>query len=896
MLGLLLGVSGLVVVAGTAGATSTSTGITMTSSGTPPLPTTGNGTSGAGSLTVTLAATLESGAFTLTLHVAATISGTVDWAHYTITTKRIAVVGTPTVHGTRLGIPLGSEQSGLSANIHVSAIEYSTASAVGMAKVTATVASRTASVTNGTFYTHPTPPSMTLSSSASPTQISAGDIGASAATWTLAITGTETGPNGWAKGDEVKVTVMPPGGAHCGTSARMSFWDSPTVTVQSASGVSVTPAVSEKLTSTCGLATPNELVLTFTNTGVFDEATKGSIHIRISGIKYTVGSTATTIGTGDVVVDATYTVTTPASTTVIGVAEAANATITASTPSAGGGTSGGAASGAGTSGGGTGGSTAGMPTVTADLPPVSVLPAASAASISPISITESAPGQLKAGYVCATLGAGAFDTAVQPVISIKSGDGQVNGSVSFQGAAGVGAPTLMFRVSKASTAATTYELSDLAVDAPTARGAVTVSVMQGASAQCSADTGAVGTAAVFSVAGTPVTRVAGSTVDGTAAAELEHQFDANGTACPGTQNSRPVVLATDAGFSDALAASYLAGTLGTGELLTPPGALASVTEQAIEREGITNVYVVGGPLAVSASVVDQIEALPVVACGGGGLAGASGAHVQVTRIFGPTAYGTAEWVAEYPAATDVGSVNLAGAYAGTNQTGGQGRYNVTAGAASAAPSSTGRLPTAILATGRTFQDAESASALSYADHLPVLLTTPTSLSAPAAAALVDLGIRQVIVMGGPDAVSNAVVTALEDRSMSVLRVAGSTYAETAVKLADLELAPASSAMGLGWSPTGTVTVARGDYFSDGIAGAVVAADAVPASTGSSPQPAPLLLTTGPGTVGPYLTAFLVRAGAKGIDDTAAAKVDALTVLGGSDAVTAASVNAMLGDL
>lgn len=375
------------------------------------------------------------------------------------------------------------------------------------------------------------------------------------------------------------------------------------------------------------------------------------------------------------------------------------------------------------------------------------------------------------------------------------------------------------------------------------------------------------------------TRIDGQTPDATAAAELEHQFP-SGT-CPGSAGDRPVVLATDATYPDALSSAYLARSLGTGTLLTPTSALSAPTLAAIKAEGITKVDVVGGPLAVTTGVVQQLESTVATACGGGSL-GAT-VHIEVTRIAGPTQYDTAERIAETPPSSDVGTASFAGAYAGTDASGGTGRYNVTAGTGSAAPSGGASLPTAVVAMGTGFQDAESASTLAYAERFPVLLTTPSSLPPQTVSALQELGIQQVIVMGGQDAVSNGVVSSLEGLGLSVLRIAGQTYSGTSAELASFETASGGGA-GLGWSGTGSVTVARGNGFTDGLAGAVVAADGP-----NSSSPTPLVLTLDPTTVGTALTDFLEVAGRTGIGG---AKVTRLTVLGGPDALTQSAINTM----
>lgn len=380
------------------------------------------------------------------------------------------------------------------------------------------------------------------------------------------------------------------------------------------------------------------------------------------------------------------------------------------------------------------------------------------------------------------------------------------------------------------------------------------------------------------------TRLYGSTPDGTAAKELEHQFTAAAGRCPGPASTRPVVLATDAGYPDALASASLARALGTGTLLTPPAQLSTTTATALRLEGITHVYVVGGPLAVSTGVLATLRATPARPCGG---APGSGADIQVTRVFGQTQYDTAADIAALSAKSDgVGALNLAGAYQGSNPTGGTGRYNTTAGTASSGPSGSGALATAVVATGRGFQDAEAASTFAYAERLPILLTTPVALSSQVSSAVPSLGIRQVVVMGGQLAVSDTVVASLEKLGVSVLRVAGRDATGTSVELADLETAP--SPTGAGWQGTSDVTVARGNGYSDGLAGAVVAADG-PGSAG----PEPLVLTESPTTVGAALAAFLKSAGATGLGGV---RVEHLTVLGGPLAVTTTTVDQMGKDL
>lgn len=658
------------------------------------------------------------------------------------------------------------------------------------------------------------------------------------------------------------ITVEPPSGANCAGNGYLFYSETPSVTVSSATAVSETPVISASLSSTgaCSSVEPNVLKIELTNSGAFDGTSTGEVTIGVSGVRYTVGTTASGLGTGAVAVSVAYSRT---SSRVIDT-DAANAIL-------------------------------GGLSVVADTPPVTVQPDAYDAPISPIGVAAFAPLHLTAGYVCFTLTGSTFDKSSSPSVKVTAGDPTVDESAVFQGTGGTGVSTVQVDVTAESTATAALSVSGLKVDARSTSGPVSVIATAGTSSTCRSDTAPVGSATAFTVAKkTEVTQIYGATADATAAAELEHQFDATGTACPGRVGARPVVLATDARYPDALSSAYLASFLQTGELLTPTTVLSSVTANAIRDEGITNVYVVGGPLAVTTAVVKELESTLAYNCGGASpITAVHPVYLQVTRIYGSTQYDTAQWVAEYPTATGVGTLDVAGAYAGADRTGGTGRYNDTAGSASSAPATSAALPTAIVATGTTFQDAESAGALSYADHLPILLTTPSSLSPEVSSAISDLQIRQVIVMGGQLAVSNDVVTSLTELGVSVLRIAGQNYTDTAVQMADFEMGSATAHTGLGWHGTGRVAVARGNFYTDGLAGAIVAAGM--AHTHSA-EPEPLLLTVDPSTVGQYLTAFLQEAGKTGIDGSPSDIVAGLTILGGPDAVTPDAIDAMTSDL
>jgi putative cell wall-binding protein len=870
-----------------------------------PLPSTGTGVT-AGSLTITLSAagSLTSGA---TLALFATASkGTVHWKSFKVSVSGGISYSSTMSAGNDLNIVLGAKVATLAATISISTIKFTTSSIEGTVAVSPTLNGVTftpPTVSDGTVVqTPPSAPTITLSSNSQP-QLRIGENAGSAGTWALSMSGDLTAGSGWVSGSVLTVAVSPPSAINCAGNGYLYFVGTPAATVAAANGVNATPSVALSLASSggCLASQPNELKITFENAVYFDTASRTTVQIAISGVHYTVGTTAKAIGTGGVIVTSAFSAT--PSTVFTG--SASNAIIEA-TPA--------------TSGTSTKTKTktstttptktkATTPTKTkaetkaktqnplvlkADTPPVSVPPNAYDAPISSVYVVESLTTHVPVGYVCLTLSGAAFHTTAAASVTVSAGNGAATTAVVYQGESATAAPTAEFQVTRASTSAGEYTVSGLAVDAGTRAGPVAVTATYGSSASCAGDLASIGSTTAFTVVGTSVSRVYGATPDATAAAELEHQFDAQGTACPGRPGARPVVLATDADYADALTSAYLASSLSTGELLTPTASLPAVTLNAIRLEGITQVYIVGGPLAVSPAVASELESTLAYSCGGTTLLTSDGpVHIEVVRIAGATEYDTAQWVAEYPAASNVGSLGVAGAFAGTDRTGGTGRYNDTAGNASPQPRTSSTLPTAIVATGRTFQDAESASVLSYADRLPILLTTPTSLSPQVASVITSLGIKQVVVMGGQLAITDRVVSSLESLDVSVLRIAGQDATDTAVQLADFEMASKPGHLGAGWTGNGELTVARGDYFTDGLAGAIVAAGGGRTHTH---QPEPLLLCENPTTVGPYLSAFLSEAGHRGIDGNLADRVTSLTILGGPQAVSQSAVATMTDDL
>jgi len=679
-----------------------------------------------------------------------------------------------------------------------------------------------------------------------------------AGNWTVTI------PTSVSAGSVVNLTANPFGlldsTVNCSGGNYIEFAGTPTVTVTAVGATPTTavPAVTATLDadgtqSACStLHIFNNLGLLFTTPGTLPSGDTGW-SVAITGITYTVGASAatgpvTTIGSSD---------TTGASVTT-SLSVPSNAAVSSAS-------------------------------VTADSPRSGLLQGDDTNQpISPVVVTESAAGGLPNGYVCVELNVSdpaTFDTATGsvPTITTTATTSNVGTSVTSPNS-----KTLAFDVTGPSAAAETYTLGNLHVTGNSSLGPDQVVVLDGENSTCSASPVAILNSNLQVFTELTSTRTAGSDADATAIDEFGAEFPAANCGTEGYPTS--VVLATDQGFPDALSASYLEGNLNTGLFLTPTAALSSETARAIAVYGIKTVYVVGGPLAVSPAVISALQALPVYQCGGTALASPA-ATVSVIQISsGATQYDTSQLIANYFLKSGVGSAAFPGAY---------GSYDDTTGQSStSAASGTTPVPTAIVASGVGFQDATASSVIAYKDHFPVVLTTPTALASQAQASLTNLGIKQVILVGGPLAVSDSVVSQIQALGISVLRIAGIDATDTATQLAEFELNSGTvtnvGAAGLGWDTASDnqVIVARGDFYSDGLAGAGFAA------TAANGHPEPILLTEDPNTVGQYLQAFLETGGSPAgfTFDTAGARINTINVLGGTLALTPTTLDNILEDV
>jgi len=684
-----------------------------------------------------------------------------------------------------------------------------------------------------------------------------------AGNWTMTI------PTSLSAGSVINYVVNPYGlvdsTVNCSGGNYIDFSGTPTVTIAAAGSTVATtlPVITTTLDATgtqaacSSLDILNNLSMKFTTTGTLPSGDTGWT-VSITGVSYSVGSSA-----------ATGPVTTIGSNFTNGNTSATGAISVPSNAAV--------ASGS----------------VTADNPKSGLLQGADTNQpVSPVVVTESAAGGIPVGYVCVELNnadPARFNTTTTgstPTITASAATSNVATTVTSLN----GGETLAFDVTSASTAAETYTLGNLHVNGNNSLGLDQAVVIDGENATCSTTPAATLNSDLQVFTELTSTRTAGSDADATAIAEFESEFPGttNSTTCANVPTT--VVLATDSNFPDALSASYLEGVLGTGIFLTPTAALSAETATAIRDFGISTVDIVGGPIAVSQNVVTALQNTPIYQCGGVTPA-TSGKDLTVNVIAGQTQYDTSEDIANYFLKAHLGTAAFPGAY---------GSYDDVSGAQSSSTGSTVAVPTAIVATGEAFEDATAASVIAYKDHFPVVLTTPTTLASEAQASLTNLGIKQVILVGGPLAVSNAVVSQIQALGISVLRIAGQDYTDTAQQLAAFELNSSTvtsvGAAGLGWDAEGasanSIVLARGDFYSDGLAGAGFAA------TAAGGNPEPILLTFDPNTIGQYLQAFLEAGGSTAgfAIDSSGARINTINVLGGIVAITPTTLDNALEDV
>ncbi|MHB9004179.1 MAG: cell wall-binding repeat-containing protein [Coriobacteriia bacterium] len=287
-----------------------------------------------------------------------------------------------------------------------------------------------------------------------------------------------------------------------------------------------------------------------------------------------------------------------------------------------------------------------------------------------------------------------------------------------------------------------------------------------------------------------LTRISGANRIDTAIAISRERFSSIGPV------SNAVVIANAYGFPDALAGSTLAGVLDCPLLLTPRDTLAAPVANEIKRLRIPTgwfdavqpqtVYILGGSAAISSTMEAQIRSI----------------GATPVRIAGASRTETARRITEK--ASQIAS-------------------------ATGTPFSS----VAFLASSSTFPDALAASPMAAYNHAPVLMTPRDVLDPHAEAVLKNpsLGITDVVIVGGPTAVSTAVEARVKSLlgSTHVLRKDGASRYQTARNFAVWATGVSTGAdrVGTEASPTALaaldfqrIGVASGENFPDALAGGI----------------------------------------------------------------------------
>ena len=382
----------------------------------------------------------------------------------------------------------------------------------------------------------------------------------------------------------------------------------------------------------------------------------------------------------------------------------------------------------------------------------------------------------------------------------------------------------------------------------------------------------------------------GNIAESTAAQAVNHQFDyAKGDCVSNTDGfdflfGSSIFLARSDFYADGLGAAYAAGTVNSGVLLTPPTSLNQQTKDTIRLQGVSTVFITGRELAISEAVEEELDNTIAWQCGGTqpriDILTGEPQTLNVVRLGGVNQYDTNAILASFVGAEPPAAF---GAFGATDE------FNTTAGMSTAGAAPGGPVNTALIVTGENFQDAAVASVPAYGGDfissigltgpMPLIATTPGSLSPQALDSIFNQHIAQALVIGGPLAVSDNVMNQLAANGVYAIRIGGIDYTETSTLLASFELSLDLGFGYLNWDfdwdsyvnrtagiinqneehkvSARVVLMARGDWYADTMAAAAVLS--VHNGRFENPQKFPLITTWDNTTLGAFPASWLVEA-------------------------------------
>lgn len=198
-------------------------------------------------------------------------------------------------------------------------------------------------------------------------------------------------------------------------------------------------------------------------------------------------------------------------------------------------------------------------------------------------------------------------------------------------------------------------------------------------------------------------------------------------------SSTDVVIVNSSTFPDGLVAGPLAYSQGAPVLLSGSTLIREDILAEIKRLGARNIFILGGPKAVSYEIENYIE---------------DNLGKFVKRIYGYSRYETAVKVGEY-----------------------------------IVKNSGPRIKTAYLASGEDFPDALSISAVAAKNGSLLLLTRRNSIPAETLKALKEWNIENVVIVGGNNAIDKSVYDKLVQESFKVERIEGTNRYATSINIA-----------------------------------------------------------------------------------------------------------------
>lgn len=209
------------------------------------------------------------------------------------------------------------------------------------------------------------------------------------------------------------------------------------------------------------------------------------------------------------------------------------------------------------------------------------------------------------------------------------------------------------------------------------------------------------------------------------------------------------IVASGAGYADAICAAGLAGALNCPIILTEADSLSSVTSDALRQMGVQHVILLGGTSVASSSVESALRELV-------------GSEGTVERLAGEDRYATQMAVYEYGLSNDLWTGD-----------------------------------TAVVANATGFADALSISPVSFKLKAPVFFVDKTNdLPSEQKSAISSSSMDRFLITGGTAVMSTSVESFLSTKG-SVKRLAGEDRYETSYAIAQY----AVSSLGMSWDGT-----------------------------------------------------------------------------------------------